>query len=382
MSLSRRMISLLLLATSWSCKQKEASPSADNFLPQVSVVEAAQRTIPVYSEYVGQTYGQSDVEVTSRVDGWVTGIHFKEGGFVDKGTLLYTIDDQPMRNMVDQANANLAQANTQLVRTKADLERVEPLARMNALSRRDLEAAQAAYKAAQYQVDAASAALRNSKIQLDYAQIKAPISGIIGISKVQPGSYVSRISAAGALNTISAVGDMRIRFSITENEYLAFKRKYGQEGTSDLGQITVSLILSDGKPYPQTGKLNVANRQVDPETGSLLLQAIFPNKELLLRPGQYVKVKMMTDEYANAVLVPQQAVNQLQNVHQVFILNDSSRITPRIIRTGARIGSNWIVADGLKSGERVALVGNAVIKPDMKVDPRPLTWNYDSTSRQ
>jgi membrane fusion protein (multidrug efflux system) len=363
-----------------SCKQQEAVKTAP--VPSVNIVAAGQRTVPVYAEFVGQTFGQSDVEIMSRVDGWVVSMHFREGEAVKKGQLLYVIDDLPIRQRIDAANAQVAQARTMVVRNKADLDRVEPLAKMNALSQRDLDAARATYEASRSELDQANAQLNTARIELSYTRITAPVGGVIGISQVQVGDYVNRGGMGKPLNTVSSIGTIRVRFPISESEYLRFARKARADNADvkELRQVPVELILSDGTVYPEAGRIDLANRQVDAETGSLLVQALFENKLGLIRPGQYVKVRFKTDEFKDAVLVPQQAVNQMQSIYQVFVLNDSSKLSPRVIQPGARTGSNWIVASGLKAGEKVAVIGNAAINPKFPVKPVEIPWNYDSTS--
>jgi membrane fusion protein (multidrug efflux system) len=368
-------LAAILLA---ACGGPEGGAKKDMPLPEVNIVEAVQRTLPRYTEYVGQTLGIQDVDIVPRVEGWITGMHFKEGSLVQKGSLLYTIDDLPIRTSMDAAAANLAKARTQLVNKKTELDRVRPLTEMNALSRRDLDAANAAYEAARAEVAMAEAQLGTSKIQLGYTRITSPITGIIGISKVQVGDYVNR-SGFSAINTISSLGDVRVRFPISENEYMKFFNQ-GKQAGGQTGAGAVELELGDGTLYPERGRIDLANRAVDPQTGSLLVQAIFPNKSGLIRPGQYVKVRFLTDLYKDAVLVPQQAVNQLQSIYQVFVLGDSSKLTPRVVKTGARIGSNWIITEGLKAGDKVAIIGSAAINPARPVKPKPMPWNYDSTT--
>ena len=336
-----------------SCTEKKAEVAAVN--ADVNVVAVGQKTVPVFSEYVGETFGQEDIQIQSRVDGWITGIHFKEGDMVQKGQLLYTVDDLPIKNKIDQAQAKLAEANTGKVRNKSELDRVEPLTAMHALSQRDLDAAKAGYQASISQVDAAEAALRNAKIELEYTHITSPITGVIGV-----------------------------RFSISEDEYLKFaKAKTNTDHKILQNQIPVQLVLSDGSVYPETGTISLSNRQIDPATGSLLIQAVFPNAQNLLRPGQYAKIRLQTDVYKDAILVPQQAVNQIQNIYQVFVVNDSNMIRPAVIKVGKRVGSNWIVQEGLQMGTKVAIIGNAVVNnPKVAIKPSMITWNYDSTSIQ
>jgi membrane fusion protein (multidrug efflux system) len=358
-----------------SCKDKVEKTEV---APEVSVVEAGQKTIPVYSEYVGQTYGESDVEIRPRVDGWVKSIHFKEGSAVHKGQLLYVIQDDELRDREQAAQAQLAQANIMLVKAKSDLDRVKPLVEMNALAKRDLDAAQASYDAQQQAVYSAKASLNNAQTQLSYAKILAPITGTIGVSNVQVGDYVKNLGQP-AINTISAVGAMRVRFSITENDYIRFSQKMNKE---NLKNLDVQFILNDGSVFPETGRLDFANREIDPQTGSLLVQAVVENKSRLLRPGQYLKVRLKTDEIQNAVLVPQQAINQMQSVYMAFVVNDSSKINPRPVKTGVRVGSNWVITEGIKPGEKVALLGNALIKPGIVIKPVLNPYSYDSTSAQ
>ena len=375
--LSGSLLMLLLI----SCKEnKEQAPA---IVPEVNIVTVGQQTVPIFSEYVGETYGQDDIQIQSRVDGWITGMNFKEGDLVQKDQLLYTVDDLPIKNKIDQAEAKLAEANTAKVKNKAELDRVEPLTAMHALSQRDLDAAKANYQASLSQVDAAQAALRNSKIELDYTRIKAPITGVIGISKVMIGDYIGKLNTGSPLNTISSINSVRVRFSISEDEYLKFaKTKNTTDHKILQNQIPVQLVLSDGSLYDETGTISLTNRQIDPATGSLLVQAIFPNTKHLLRPGQYVKLRLQTDIYKDAVLVPQNTVAQMQNVYQVFALGDSNKINPTIIVPGKRVGSNWIVTKGLKGGDKVAIIGNAMIRPNIPINPTIIPWNYDSTSKQ
>jgi membrane fusion protein (multidrug efflux system) len=337
----------------------------------------------VYTEYVGQTLGISDVEIRSRVDGWIVSIHFKEGDQVKKGQLLYVIDDLPIRSRVDAAEGRVAEARTQMVRTKSDLDRVEPLTKMNALSQRDLDAAKANYEASRSQLEVANAQLRTAKIELGYTRITSPITGVIGISSALVGDYVNQGGIGKTLNTVSALGDVRVRFPISETEYLRFAKRIrgNKDKIQKVMEIPVQLILGDDSIYPEYGKIDLINRQVDPKTGSMLMQALFKNDQNLIRPGEYVKVRFQTDEYKDAVMVPQQAVNQLQSVYQVYVVNDSSKVVPRVVQTGARVGSNWIISSGLKAGEKVAVIGNAVVNPKNPIKQNPMNWNYDSTIR-
>ncbi len=379
-NLAKGLMAGCLLILISSCKEEEKKPEVS---PEVNVVVAGKDNIPVYNEYVGEVYGLSDVNIDPRVQGWITGIYFKEGSLVQKGSLLYTIDDQPFLNSVDAAKAEVARTQTLMENKRSELDRVKPLAEMNALSQRDLDDAKASYAAAQNEVQIATSRLANAQIELGYTRITAPITGIIGISKVQIGDYVKQVSAGNGINAISSLGDVRVRFPISENDYLNFQREYKKDPKSNnFRDVPVELILGDGTVFGEKGNLQLTNRQIDPNTGSILIQALFKNSSGVLRPGQYVKVRFRSGEFKNAILIPQQSVNQLQNVFQVFLLTDSNKLKPTLIKVGSRVGSNWIVTDGIKEGDKIVIVGSTFLNPTMVVKPVMLKWNYDSTSKE
>ena len=377
--LARGLVAGYLISSIISCKEEEKKSEVS---PEVNVVLAGKKDIPTYSEYVGQVYGLTDVNIDPRVQGWITGIYFKEGSLVQKGSLLYTIDDQPFLNELDAAKAEVARSQTLMENKKSELGRVKPLAEMNALSQRDLDYANANYEASLNEVKIAQARYENAKIELGYTKMTAPITGIIGISKVQVGDYVHSVNLGNGINTISSLGEVRVRFPISENDFLNFAREYRKDPKSiNFQEVPVDLILGDGSVFDEKGNLQLTNRQIDPSTGSILIQAVFKNSRGVLRPGQYVKVRFRTGEFKNAIVIPQQSVNQLQNIYQVFILTDSNKLKPTLIKVGSRIGSNWIVNEGLKEGDKVVIVGSTFLNPAMVVKPVMMKWNYDSTSR-
>jgi membrane fusion protein, multidrug efflux system len=378
--LARGLVTGCLFFSIVSCKEEEKKSASS---PDVNVVTAGKRNIPTFSEYVGQVYGLSDVNIDPRVQGWVTGIYFKEGSLVQKGSLLYTIDDQPFINDVDASKAEVARTQTLMENRKTELGRVKPLAEMNALSQRDLDYASSNYDASVNEVKIAQAKLENARIQLGYTKILSPITGIIGISKVQVGDYVRLANAGSGINTVSSLGEVRVRFPISENDFLKFNREYQKDPkTNNFQEVPVELILGDGSVFGEKGRLQLTNRQIDQATGSILIQALFQNKSGILRPGQYVKVRFKTGEFNDAIVVPQQSVNQLQNVYQVFLLTDSNTLKPTLIKVGSRVGSNWIVNEGLKEGDKVVVVGSASLNPAIVVKPVMMKWNYDSTLKE
>ncbi|MFM9055340.1 MAG: efflux RND transporter periplasmic adaptor subunit [Bacteroidota bacterium] len=363
----------LLLLISGSCSHE--SEKKQDLIPEVKVVEAVTRSLPVFTEYTGETYGQSDVAIIARAEGPITGIHFKEGQRVEQGQLLYTIDDPQAQNAVQIALSQLTAQQVLLAKAKSDFDRVEPLANINALSKRDLDAARAAYEAQLSVVDAAGANYTNAQVRASYTRITAPISGIIGISRGVVGDFVSRGSQS--LNTVSSTDDIRIRFTISENDFLMYQKELAAR--TEKTPIELAVTLSDGTEWPQKAVVDFADRSIDPLTGSMLVQAVVKNDNGRLRPGQFVKVRAKSKQLNDAVLVPQPAVRQLQTMYQVMVVDKDNILKPRPVKPGLRIGSNWVISEGLKEGERVAMVGNAIIQPGKPVVPVTMPWSYDST---
>lgn len=241
----------------------------------------SEQNVRLESEYTGQTFGQSDIQINPRVDGVIESLNFKEGSIVSKGQLLYTIDPLPYQAKVNQAEGVLAESKAKLAKAKSDLDMIEPLEKMNAVSQRELAYARSAFNAANAQIKASEASLENARIELGYCRITAPISGLIGISKVRVGDYV-RPGAISVLNTISDLGDVRVRFTISEQEFLRIFREINKKDSNlkGVGQ-SISLKLSDGSIYPQKGKVSFADRQIDPTTGAITFEAAFPNPDKL-----------------------------------------------------------------------------------------------------
>jgi membrane fusion protein, multidrug efflux system len=367
---------LILLAglTLAACSKKTATV----VLPpvKVNVVKAIQNDVPLYEDFVAQVYGESDVDIRSRVEGWVTSVNFREGSAVKKGDLLYTIDDIQYKTRVDREAGEVASAKTEMVRAQNELNRVKPLADMNALSKQDLDNSTAGYEAAVAKVKAAEASLQNAKIEFGYTRVYAPFNGVVGISNVRVGDYASRAGASSVLTTISSIGGVRIRFQISEREYLRIAQMTKEELSS--ARKNVQLILADGSLYPQKGEVNFADREIDPKTGTLTIEALFPNPAGLLRPGLFVKTRLLLSTYQNAVMIPQRAVFQLQSLSQVFTVSDSSTLKVTIIETGPKVGDGWIIKKGLNAGDKVAVIGTASLTPNSKIEVIEMKWPEDA----
>jgi len=359
-----------------SCKGKEEVQKAAPL--EVPVVQVMQQNVDLESEYTGQTYGESDVEMRSRVEGWVLTMNFKEGTMVRKGQLLYTIDPLPYRNAVDGAAAALADANGMMIKAKNDLDRIEPLAAIGAVSQRELVSAQASYTSSKAMVESCEASLRNAKIELGYCNVVAPISGMIGISKFKVGDYVTK-GPQFTMNTVSSIDNIRVRFTISEKEYLRITRLLLLKGIKIGAKAdNVKMTLADGSEYPLKGKLNFADRQIDPSTGALTLEAEFRNTDNILRPGQYVKLKLVTDYRENAILIPQRAVSEMQGLYQVFTVGDSNKLNLKLITLGPRYNMSYIVEQGLKAGDRIVIGGTQLLRSGTIISPAMKTWAPDS----
>ncbi|OHT46598.1 efflux RND transporter periplasmic adaptor subunit [Flavobacterium tructae] len=367
---------ILLLFFLSACK-KETPPPPKPL--EISVLTVLNQDVNVESEYTGQTYGQSDIQINPRVDGIIMSQNFKEGGFVTKGQLLYTIDPLPYKTKMDEAAGALAESQAGLAKTKADLDMIAPLAKINAVSQRELISAKSAYSASQAKIKASQASLENSKIELGYCRIIAPISGLIGISKVRVGDYV-RPGAASVLNTISDLGDVRVRFTMSEQEFLRLFREFNKPNSSLKGSgAVVSLKLSDGSTYPETGKVSFADRQIDPSTGAITFEAAFSNPDKLLRPGQYVKIGLLTDIRKDAIVIPQRAVIEVQGIYQVYVLGKDNKVNMQIVKPGPAVKDGYVIEDGLKPGDKIAMGGTSLLKNGSPITPKVIQWQLGQT---
>jgi len=364
---------ILGLSTLFSgCKEKSAGQLPP---PNVQVVQVIQQDIPVMEEFVGQTYGLFDISIQARVDGFLEGVHFEEGRRVGEGQLLYTIDPQPFEAKVAGSRGQLAEANTMLVKAESDLTRIKPLAEINAVSQSDLDAAVAQRDAAGAAVDAAEAALKSAKLELGYTKIYSPIDGIIGKTEAYPGDYVGRGFTNVVLNEVSRIDTILVNFHVPEEKYLEIVRPF-LEG-SDSARIQrreapqgLSMILADGTLYPHTGKIKFINRQVNATTGTILLQASFPNPNYILRPGQFARVRAVIDVISEGLLIPQRCAQEMQGIYNVYVVNDQDQVEFREIEVGSTYQTSYlIVTSGLSPEEKIIYEGLQKVKNGIKVNP-------------
>jgi membrane fusion protein (multidrug efflux system) len=362
--------SLLLLTSCGEGQKAQAPPPTP---PEVSVIETVAQEVPLHLEFVGQTGGLKDIAIRARVEGFMEGLHFQEGGEVKKGDLLYTLESQPFEEKVATRMSRVAEAETMLAKTKGDLDRIEPLAKINAVSQSDLDAAVAAHEAAIASLEAARANLRAARIELGYTKITSPIDGIIGKTKAKVGDFVGRDPNPVILNTVSQVDTILVTFFITETQYLEMARIFaetGQEGMQDMenAEANLELILIDGSVYNYKGKPDFVDREVDTTTGAMLVQASFPNPEKLLRPGQFVRVRARGRIVKDGILIPQRCVMELQGLHNVYVVTADDTVENREITVGPKVGSNWLITEGLKPGERVVYEGLQKVRDGIKVN--------------
>ncbi|MBW2538329.1 MAG: efflux RND transporter periplasmic adaptor subunit [Deltaproteobacteria bacterium] len=364
----------IFLLLFFACSQKEDQQKQPQ-PPDITVVVTAAQEVPIYQEFVGQTHGIKDIAIRARIEGFLEGIHFEEGSRIKKGTLLYTLESQQFEADVAAKMSRVAEAKTMLVKAKSDLDRIEPLAKEKAVSESDLDAAVAQYEASIESVKASKANLRASKIQLGYTKIYSPISGIIGKTKAKVGDFVGRSPNPIILNTVSRIDTILVEFFITETQYLQVARRFlskNDAAVQNARKENLELILADGSLYGHKGKIDFIDREVDPTTGSMLLQASFPNPEELLRPGQFAKVNALVKVVKDGILIPQRCVMELQGLYSVYIVGDGDKVQTREVKAGPKIKQFWLITEGLKPGEHIVYEGlqkvkaGAVVKPTIK----------------
>lgn len=353
--------------------------------PDVEVTAVAQKDVPIYGEWIGTLDGFTNADVRAQVTGYLMRQAYQEGAFVRKGQLLFQIDPRPFQAALDQAAGQLAQANASLAnakavqgRTQLDVERYTPLAKEQAASQQDLDnsvqnnlAAKATVATAEAQIKTAAAALETAQINLDFTRLIAPIDGIAGQAQLQVGALVNLSS--GPVTSVSTVDPIKVYFTVSEPQYLAWRRRFPTEASrleADKN-LRLQLILADGSVYPHDGTFYFADRQVDVGTGAIRIAGLFPNPGNILRPGGYGKVRAVIRLQQDALLVPQRAVTELQGGYQVAVVGGDDKVSVRTVTVGDRVGSEWVIADGLKPGERVIAEGVQKVRQGAHVNPKP-----------
>ncbi len=381
------LIFLCLLSLGlFSCTPKEETEQGPPPPPKVTVYETKARAVPIYQEFVGQVYGFKDIGISARVEGYLEGIHFEEGSPVEKGKLLYTLESQQFEADVAAKMSGVAGAETVKTESKTYLDRIKPLAEEKAVSQSDLDSAVATYEVGISSVKAAKANLRAAKIQLGYTKIYSPISGIIGKTKAKVGDFVGRQPSPIILNTVSRIDTVLVQFFITESQYLMFMRRHMADVKAGMADETeraeLELILSDGSVYAHRGKGDFVNREVDPGTGALLIQASFPNPDELLRPGQFAKVRAEVEVVKDGILIPQRCVMELQGTFSVYVVGAENKIQAKEVKAGPKIESFWLIREGLKAGEKVVYEGLQKVRDKTVVEAKVIDVPLSSEEKK
>ena len=362
--------------------QKSQQPTTPP--PDVEVVAVLQRDVPITKEWVGTLEGLVNAQIRPQVMGYLLRQNYKDGSFVKKGELMFEIDPRTFRAALDQAKGQLANAEQQLalaeanqVKAQLDVNRYVPLAKEQAVTQQDLDnavqgnlAAQAQVRAAKGQIDAAKAQVDAARLNLGFTKVVSLIDGIAGIAQAQIGDLVGPTSL---LTTVSTVDPIKVYFPVSERGYLDYVKENpdAAKRAAQERELGLQLILADGSLYPHKGTFSMADREVDVKTGTLRLQGLFPNPGNILRPGQFARVRAITTTRKGALLVPQRAVTELQGSYQVAVVGNDNKVSIRPVKVGERVGTEWIIEEGLKPGEKVIAEGTQRVKAGMTVDPKP-----------
>src|SRR6201981_2872500 len=356
---------LLLLVVLEACENKSvsAAPAAP---PTVQVVEVIQRDVPVYHEWIATLDGYVNAVIQPQVSGYLVQQNYREGALVHKNDVLFKIDPRPFQAILDQAKAQLAQAEAQLGKTQLDMQRDTPLAREKAIAQSQLDNDVQANLAEKATVEADKAAVEQAEINLEFTNVRSLVDGVAGIATGQVGNLVGPQTI---LTTVSQLDPIKAYFVASEQQYLAFVQRNPTAASREKAEreLVLELILADGSTYPRKGKFFAADRQVDVQTGAIRLAGLFPNPDNVLRPGQYGRVRFVSYIRPAALLVPQKAVTELQGTYQVAVVGSDDKVSVRTVRVGERSGAMWIIEQGLKPGERVVVEGVQKVRDGMPV---------------
>jgi len=364
---TRFVLAAIAAALSASCEKPQAVAPAPT---EVYVTPVVQKDVPVYLELVGQTQGSQDVDIRARVEGFLNRVTFREGSFVRKGDLLYEIDPKPLEATLAGAKADLATSKARLEKTNNDVERYTPLVAKQAVSRQELDDAVAAQRAARSQVDAAAAAVDKAALDLGYTRVASPIDGLVGTTQVKSGNLVGR-GESTLLTTVSQIDPIIFRVGVTEADYLRVIKRDPTRAGGRARADGIELTLADGTVHPEKGRIGPIERAVNASTGTLGMQILFPNPDFVLRPGQYGRARILLETKPGALLVPQRAVQELQNLYSVAVVS-GDKVTFRNVKVGPRVDSLWVIDDGLKAGEQVVAEGLQAIRDGMTVRAKPV----------
>jgi RND family efflux transporter MFP subunit len=346
--------------------EKAAQPAMQP--PEVSVATVVEKDVPINSDWVATLDGFTNAQIQPQVSGYLIKQNYREGSFVRKDDVLFQIDPRPFQAVLDQAKGQLAQAHAQLGLAVINVNRDIPVAKLHAIAQSQLDNDVQAKLSAEAAVESAKATVEQAQLNLGFTEVRSLIDGIAGLAQTQVGSLVATTTI---LTTVSKVDPIKVYFPISEQEWLRIADKIS--GTVNLfsseNPVPLTLTLANGNEYPQKGKIIFADRQVDPQTGTIRIVGAFPNRGNILRPGQFGRIQAVTDNRKNALLIPQRAVTELQGNYQVAVVGEGDKVDIRKVRVGDRVGELWIITDGLKLGERVITEGVQKVGPGAPVRP-------------
>jgi membrane fusion protein (multidrug efflux system) len=345
------------------CKKGEKAKTPQ--VPMVEVAAVVQKDVPIYNEWVGILDGSVNAVIRPQVAGYLISQKYREGEQVKKGQVLFEIDPRTFQAALNQTKAQLSQQKARHDTAKANLARIRPLAEKNAVSQKDLDDAVGSELAAKASVEAAQASVEEAQLNLEFTKITSPVDGIAGIAKTQLGNLVGP-SMAEELTSVSTVNPIKAYINISEREYLGMREKSQQ-----VENIALELILADGSAYPEKGKIALADRQINAGTGTLKVGSLFPNPGNILRPGGFGLIRALMEVKKGALLIPQRAVGDVQGKYLVAVVGSDNKVDIRMVKVGERIGSDWIISEGLKPGESVIAEGIQKVRPAMVVNPQP-----------
>src|SRR5713226_5783093 len=371
-SASRQVFTVLLLGCSLlflgGCSGGKAASAPPP--PVVEVASVVQQDTPIYSEWVAILDGYVNAQIQPHVSGYIIRQNYKEGSVVRKGEVLFEIDPRPFKAALDQAKGQLAQAEAQLGKATQDVERDKPLARERAIAQSQLDTEIQAKLGAQAQVQAAQANVEQAELNMEFTKVTSLVSGIAGSAQVQIGNLVGPNSV---LTSVSQVDPIKAYFTVSEQEFTDFHRRFPTQASVDeqRKRIPLQLLLADGSVYERPGTIYFADREVNPATGAIRIAGVFPNPNNLLRPGGYGRVRASARTQNGALLIPQRAVIELQGSHQVAVVGNDNKVSIRPVTVGDRVGNLWIVTEGLKPGERVIVEGLMKVRDGAPVKAVP-----------
>jgi membrane fusion protein (multidrug efflux system) len=364
----RLVVALMAATAGGACEKPQAAPPPP---PEVYVVGVVQKDVPTYLDLVGQTEGAQDIDVRARVEGFIETMDFREGTFVRKGQQLYLIDPKPFEAALAQAKADKANAQARLEKAANDVRRYTPLVAKQAVSQQELDNAKASQDAGTAEVAAATAAVEKAQLDLGYTKVTSPVEGLIGFTKVKPGTLVGR-GESTLLTTVSQINPIVLRVGVTEADYLrVIKQRDASQGDQPSVDRHIELTLADGSVYPEPGKIKTVERAVNAATGTLSVQLEFPNANNVVRPGQYGRARILLEMRKDALLVPQRAVQELQSLRSVAVVS-GGKVEFRNVKAGPRVDSMWVIEEGLKPGDQVVAEGLQALRDGIEVRTKPM----------